>query len=100
MPPPHIASRMASQGTRATISTRPDFANDRRRAGDPPRSSAISMLTGLRKLVMARGIALTLSRRATRPCTVPDIMNPWMIPSVKVRGLGDRVLAEVDQDGF
>jgi tRNA A-37 threonylcarbamoyl transferase component Bud32 len=58
------------------------------------------MLTGVRKLVMARGIALTLRGRAARPCAVPDILNPWMIPSVTVRGLGDRVLAEVDQDGF
>jgi tRNA A-37 threonylcarbamoyl transferase component Bud32 len=58
------------------------------------------MLTGLRKLVLARGLAMTLSHTVARPCPVPDTICPSMIPSVAARGLEDRVLAEVDQDGF
>ncbi|WP_437280339.1 hypothetical protein WME90_07200 [Sorangium sp. So ce375] len=44
--------------------------------------------------------ALLARRLAENPLPVPDAVTPSEIPSVAELGPGDRVLAELDQDGF
>jgi hypothetical protein len=44
--------------------------------------------------------ALLQGRLAENPLPVPDAVTPGEIPSVAELGPGDRVLAELDQDGF
>jgi tRNA A-37 threonylcarbamoyl transferase component Bud32 len=58
------------------------------------------VLTGVRKLVTTRSLVLASGGTVGRPFLVPDTLAPSLIPSVVLRGTADRVLAEVDQDGF
>ena len=68
-----------------------------------PRTLRIPLLGGLFKLAVARGVVGRSALRAGSGGLVapgPDAVTAGMVPSVSFRGTGDRVLAEVDQDGF
>jgi hypothetical protein len=58
------------------------------------------MLSGVGKLVKARALVSALRGHAENAFLIPDTITPSIVPSVSVRGTGDRVLAEMDQEGF
>jgi len=62
-----------------------------------PGGEAASKLLLVRLETLA---ALARRRLADDPLPVPDAVTPPEIPSVAELGPGDRVLAEIDQDGF
>lgn len=59
------------------------------------------MLEGLKNLLTSRAEALEgLARGLAGAPDVEDAVRPGDVPSVATRGAGDRVLAEIDHDGF
>lgn len=62
-----------------------------------PGAEAASKLALVQAEILA---ALARRRLADDPPPVPDAVTPPEIPSVAELGPGDRVLAEIDQDGF